>query len=249
MLTKLIARLTTKKTEYFSNWQVAEKACDSYANEAVMNTFVNAALAVGKGDAMYERDGRTFRHFADNVHLVAALQHVAKAQGHFQVLDFGGAFGNIYRQHRWFLSSFTNFVWCVVEQERFVETGKRLFTSNKLRFESTITEAVKLYQPNIAVLSSSLNRTEHPFDLLNELSKAGISYLFIDRTPLIASNSNLISCDLLPAVGAETAIPSWHFSEVAFKRALQQKYRIISEFDSVDEKSNLRRAGFFCEKI
>jgi putative methyltransferase (TIGR04325 family) len=249
MLTKLFTRFTNKQIQYFTNWQTAEKQCDSYDNEAVLKTFANAALAVGRGDAIYDLDGKTFRRFSENAHLVAALRHVSAAEGQFNVLDFGGALGNIYRQHRWFLSNFNDFIWCVVDKEGFVETGRRLFTSHKLKFETTIPQAVKSYKPNIAVMSNTLQRMERPFDLLNELVEADIPYLFIDRTPVITSLDNRITCSTYPAVSAETAFPSWHFSEEAFKAALQKKYRIITEFNADDKNLNTRHMGFFCQKI
>jgi putative methyltransferase (TIGR04325 family) len=249
MLRDFFKRLVTKPKEYFTNWQTAEKACTKLDEEIVLNTYINAALAVGKGDAMYDCDGKIHRSFSENAHLVAALLHVSKNQGQFKVLDFGGALGSMYRQHRWSLDKFGDFTWCVVDQEQFVETGKRLFTSNKLKFEPTIPQAIASYQPNIAVMSNVLQRIEHPFDVLNELAQSDITYLFIDRTPVIAALNNRVTRGILPAVGEENCFPAWHFSEVAFKQALQKKYRIINEFDVESKEENVRHVGFFCEKI
>jgi putative methyltransferase (TIGR04325 family) len=249
MILKILKSIFTKPKEYFTSWQIAEKACDKYDEAVVLNTFINAALAVGKGDAIYDRDGIIHRRFAENPHLIAALQHVSNTEGQFKVLDFGGALGNIYRQHRWSLERFGDFTWCVVDQKQFVETGKRLFTSNKLKFEPTIPEAVASYQPNIAVMSNVLQRVEHPFDVVTELAQANITYLFIDRTPVITSQNNQVTRGTLHAVGENMSFPAWHFSEVAFKKALQTKYRIINEFDDESREKNVRHIGFFCEKI
>ncbi|MDZ7880937.1 MAG: methyltransferase, TIGR04325 family [Saprospiraceae bacterium] len=249
MLLKFLKSLTTKPKQYFTNWQTAEKACGRYDEEVVLNTFVNAALAVGQGNAIYDRDGRTYRSFSENSHLVAALQHVSNTKGEFKVLDFGGALGNMYRQHRWFLSKYEDFTWCVVDQESFVETGKRLFTSNKLKFEPTIPEAVASYQPNIAIMSNVLQRIEHPFAVLSELAQSGIPYLFIDRTPVITATNHKITRDTFSAINQEGNFPAWHFSEAAFKQAILKNYRILNEFDAESKDDNVRRAGFFCEKI
>jgi putative methyltransferase (TIGR04325 family) len=249
MLINFLKGLVSKPKDYFTNWQNAEKACDSYYDDVVLKTFTDAALAIGNGDGVYDRDGRVHSNFSENVHLVAALRHVSSTKGQFKVLDFGGALGNMYRQHRWFLSNFNDFTWCVVDQERFVETGKRLFTSNKLKFEPTISQAVVSYKPNIAVMSNILQRVEHPFDIVNELAALDIPYLFIDRMPVITSKNNLITCGKLPAVSNEKCFPEWHFSETAFKQALQTKYRIINEFDADSKAENVRNMGFFCEKI
>ena len=250
MIIDFLKGLVTKPKQYYTSWQTAEKACDSsYDDAAVLKTFTNAALAIGNGDGIYDRDGRVHRSFSENAHLVAALRHVTNTQGQFNVLDFGGALGSMYRQHRWSLDKFGDFTWCVVDQAPYVETGKRLFTSNKLKFEPTIPKAVASYQPNIALMSNVLQRVEHPFAILNELAASDIPYLFIDRTPIIRSVNNLITCGTLPAVSEKNTFPAWHFSEAAFKQALQTKYRIINEFNTESKDTNVRHVGFFCEKI
>ena len=80
MLTKLFTRLKGEfnppTTQYFNNWQSAENQCDGYNNTAILESVVKASKAVSTGDAIYERDGVTFRHFAENAHLVSALKHV-----------------------------------------------------------------------------------------------------------------------------------------------------------------------------
>jgi putative methyltransferase (TIGR04325 family) len=249
MFIKILKNVFSKPKEYYTNWQTAEKACDKYDEAAVLKTFTDAALAIGNGDGIYDRDGRVYRSFSENIHLVAALRHVSNTEGQFKVLDFGGALGSMYRQHRWSLDRFGDFTWCVVDQEKFVETGKRLFTSNKLKFEPTIPQAVAAYQPNIAIISNVLQRVEHPFDVVNELAQSNITYLFIDRTPIITSHNNQVTLGTLPAVSDDKCFPAWHFSEVAFKLALQKKYRIINEFNAESKEGNVRHVGFFCEKI
>ena len=259
MLNELISRLAsnfTKKptTKYYNTWQSAENQCDGYATTAILESVVKASRSVAKGEALYERDGVTYRHFAENAHLVSALRHIAKTEGQFQVLDFGGALGSIYRQHRWFLNDFTDFVWCVVEQKTFVETGKEMFENNKLKFESSISEAYSHYKPNIALMSNALQRVENPFDVLDEVAKFNIPYLFIDRTPVIESAENRITRSIFPAKSCHATYPSWLFSEADFKKKLQKHYRIIDEFDVNEASENVhlsgsRQLGFFCEKI
>jgi putative methyltransferase (TIGR04325 family) len=251
MITELIARFFNKTT-YFKNWQTAQNQCESYGSDRVLSILADAGVAVEKGAGMFERDGKIYKHYSENFQLVSALKHVSSAKGCFQVLDFGGAFGNNYRQNRWFLPNSTDYIWCVVEQERFVETGRRLFQNEKLKFETTIPEAIKLYQPNIAVMSNALQRMEHPFDVINELAKSDIPYLFIDRTPVISSPENRITRTILPAISDNTYYPTWVFSESDFKAKLQQYYRIIDQFgvdNNPTKQGENRRLGFFCEKI
>lgn len=257
MLTKLFSRLNIEfnptTTQYFSNWELAEKQCDGYANSAILDSVVKASKAVSKGDALYERDGVTFRHFAENEHLVAALKHLVATEGRFQVLDFGGSLGSIYRQHRWFLSEFTNFIWCVVEQNHFAETGKRMFENNKLKFETSISTAFNQYKPNIAVISNALHRCEHPYEVIEDLANKDIPYLFIDRLPVIEATENRIIRSVFPAKSCKASYPSWLFSESELKKTLLKNYHIRQEFNASDKNDlmshNSRHVGLFCEKI
>jgi putative methyltransferase (TIGR04325 family) len=259
MLTKLFSRFTSdlnsisKPTpSYFSNWQIAERQCDGYATAPVLESILKASKAVGSGDALYERDGVTYHKFDENEHLLAALRHILKEKGRFQVLDFGGSLGSLYRQHRWFLSDFTNFVWCVVEQKNFVETGKQLFENNKLKFEPTIAEAYKKHQPNIALISNSLQRVECPFEVLENLAQLDIPYLFIEQAPIVEAAENRITQSFFSARQCKASYPSWVFSETRFKEKLGQYYRILNEFDANKThlpSNGVRQLGFFCERI
>jgi putative methyltransferase (TIGR04325 family) len=257
MLTKLFSRftsdlnsLTTPIPQYFTNWQTAAHQSDGYATVPVLESIVKASQAVSQGDALYDRDGVRYHTFAENGHLIKALRYVLEEKGHFQVLDYGGALGSLYRQHRWFLSDFADFVWCVVEQKPFVETGKQLFENKKLKFEATIAEAFEMHRPNIVVISHTLQRIEQPFDVLNDIIKLDIPYLFIEM-PLIKAAENRITQSTFPARSCKATYPTWLFAETEFKEKLQQYYRILNEFDANDAHLNLngvRHLGFFCEK-
>jgi putative methyltransferase (TIGR04325 family) len=259
MLTKLFSRFTSDLNSisaptphYYSNWQTAENQCDGYATAPVLESIVKASRAVASGNALYERDGVTHHSFAENAHLIAALRHISQVEGRFQVLDFGGALGSLYRQHRWFLSEFTDFTWCVVEQNSFVETGKRLFENNKLKFEPTIAEAYKKHRPNITVMSNSLQRMERPFEVLDDLAKQDIPYLFIEQTPLTHATENRITQSFFPAKRCKSSYPSWLFSESKFKEKLSQYYHILDEFEATEAHfaiNGVRPIGFFCKKI
>lgn len=259
MFTKLFSRFTsdlnsisTPTPHYYNNWQTAENQCDGYATAPVLESIVNASRAVAQGNALYERDGVTHHSFAENAYLIAALRHILTVEGRFQVLDFGGSLGSLYRQHRWFLCDFRDFVWCVVEQKSFVETGKRLFENNKLKFEETIAEAYKKHKPNLAVISNSLQRMECPFEVLEDLAKRDISYLFIEQIPLIKSVENRITQSFFPAKKCQASYPSWLFSETKFKEKLRQYYHILNEFEAPEaplSTNGVYLIGFFCKKI
>jgi putative methyltransferase (TIGR04325 family) len=259
MLTKLFSRfksdlnsISTPTPHYFSNWQTAECQCDGYATAPVLESIVKASKAVSQGDALYERDGVIYHQFDENKHLLSALKHIYAEKGQFQVLDYGGALGSFYRQHCWFLGNFNDFTWCVVDQNNFVETGKRLFENNKLKFEPTLVDAFLKHQPNIAVISNSLQRVERPFEVLDDLAKLDIPYLFIEQAPIIEATEDRITQSFFPAKKCKASYPSWVFSEVKFKEKLGQYYRILDEFEANEthlRTNGVRQIGFFCERI
>jgi putative methyltransferase (TIGR04325 family) len=258
MLTKLFSRITsdlnsikTPTPPFYSNWQTAEKQCDGYAAPAILESIVSASRSVSRGDALYDRDGVTYRNFDENTHLIAALRHVLATKGRFDVLDYGGALGSLYRQHRWFLSEYAAVNWCVVEQKAFVETGKKLFENNKLKFAASLSDAFRLFQPNIVVISNALHRVERPFEVLHEIAELDIPYLFIDQMPIIKAAESRITHSVFPARKCKASYPSWLFGETIMKEKLQQYYRILNEFDAQDAKlpsNGARHLGFFCEK-
>jgi putative methyltransferase (TIGR04325 family) len=258
MLTKLFSRFTsdlnsisTPTPPYYSNWQTAENQCDGYAAPAILESIVSATRTVSRGDALYDCDGVAYRNFEENTHLVAALRHVLTSEGRFEVLDYGGSLGSLYRQHRWFLSEYSDFNWCVVEQQPFVETGKRLFENKKLKFEASISDACTLFQPNIAVISNALHRQERPFEVLDKIAQLDIPYLFIDQMPIINATESRITQSVFPARHCNASYPSWLFGETIVKEKLQQYYRILNEFDAQNAKfpsNGTRHLGFFCEK-
>jgi hypothetical protein len=103
-------------------------------------------------------------------------------------------------------------------------------------------------------MSNALQRVENPFDVLDEVARFNIPYLFIDHTPIIESAENRITRSIFPAKSCNATYPSWLFSEKDFKGKLQKNYRIIEEFTTNEKSKNshtsgARQLGFFCEKI
>ena len=85
MFINFLKGLVAKPKEYYTNWQTAEKACKKYDDADVIKTFTDAALAIGNGDGIYDRDGKVHRTFSENIHLIAALRHVSNTEGQFKV--------------------------------------------------------------------------------------------------------------------------------------------------------------------
>ena len=73
--------------------------------------------------------------------------------------------------------------WSIVEQEKFVQIGKREFTSERLNFYYSIEECIEKSRPNILLLSSVLQYLEKPYKMLDKILQNDFEYVLVDLTP------------------------------------------------------------------
>lgn len=175
----------------YPDWRSAVQAAGGYDDEDIFLKVRAAARAVRDGKALWERDSVLFDKPEVNWPLLAGLMSVAaRHQGRLHVLDFGGALGSTYMQHRDALQGLAECTWHVVEQGHFVRCGKEEFTSDTLFFHDTPEEALRAAPINLILLSGVLQYLETPYALLKRLAATGLPVL-IDRTPLFADGDRI----------------------------------------------------------
>lgn len=232
----------------YSDWQAAVNDCTGYDEDGIFDKVKQATLKVKNGEARYERDSVLFYDESINENLIQRLKLVQNTEGgKLSVLDFGGALGSLYFQHKNILSDIPNMKWCVVEQGHFVEFGKKELEDKILKFEYDIHSAIDLYQPNFILISSVLQYLEQPYSILNALLDAQIPYVFIDRTPLMPIEKDRIVKQIVPAYIYKASYPAWIFSKAGFNAYLKKKAEIIDNFINTD-KNNIDACtyeGFF----
>ncbi len=233
----------------YKTWQSAVADCEGYDAEPILESVLTAARAVKNGEAIYERDGFLFHEKEEIEQLIFGLNHVVDKYERLSVLDFGGSLASLYHQHRDFLVQFADVKWCVVEQPHFVDIGKKEFETDTLKFEYTIAEAVKKYQPNVVVMSGVLQYLENPYNWLDEIVKQEIPYLWIDRTPFWQQKKDRILKQIVDPRVYKATYPVSIFSLPKFKSYINKHYTINSEFNSLDKFNILecQFLGFFCE--
>lgn len=119
----------------YSHWQEAVAMSLGYDTDEIFQKVLSASRRVRDGDALWERDSVCFFHEEYNWPLLACLLFVASHNNNaLHVLDFGGALGSTYMQHRKALSGLKECSWNIVEQEHFVQCGKQEFQTETLRF-------------------------------------------------------------------------------------------------------------------
>ena len=168
----------------YPDWQSAVAASAGYDHEDIFIKVRDAARAVRDGRALWERDSVLFYHEEYSLPLVANLMSVAAwNKGRLRVLDFGGAFGSTYTQHRPLLQKLEELSWNIVEQPNVVKYGQEEFTTKQLRFWHSM-EACHATEPvDVILFSGVLEYVENPYALLEQAVVMSPQAIIIDRTP------------------------------------------------------------------
>jgi putative methyltransferase (TIGR04325 family) len=191
----------------YSDWASAVAASSGYDADTIFQIVRNAALAVRDGQALWERDSTCFYHEEYNWQLLACLMTVAaRSGGALHVLDFGGALGSTYMQHRKILSGLLDCSWSVVEQPHIVACGKTDFATDKLEFFDTIDKCFSSRPVNVVLFSSVLQYLENPYNLLEEVVSRSPAAIIIDRTPM-ANKGERITVQHVPKIIYSASYP------------------------------------------
>jgi putative methyltransferase (TIGR04325 family) len=229
----------------FPNWALANSTCGGYNSTEIFEKVKASSILVRDGKAAFERDSVAFYEPETNEELIKWFENIVsrneiegcnpKTSGVIRVLDFGGALGSTYFQHREILKQFPNLIWCVVEQGDFVKIGQSEFENEVLKFEYSIREAVEKYQPNAVLVSGVLMYIEKPYDILADIFKSEIPHIMIDRTPFIPSEEDRLTVQIVPPKIYKASYPCWIFSEKKFLNFTEKHVRFVKEFPALDK--------------
>lgn len=224
----------------YKDWQAAEVAASGYDNADILAKALYAAREVRDGRALWERDTVLFNKAEINWPLYASLMAVAAHEcGKLHVLDFGGALGSTFIQHKPWLQTLPECSWHVVEQEHFVQVGQEEFSTETLQFHYSIEDVLNQIPINCILLSSVLQYLEKPFDLLRKLAKTEKT-IIIDRTPMHARESRLT----IQRVGEEiykASYPCWWLDQRRVLTILHSQGYVTSPLF----KSSVDPSGFW----
>lgn len=219
----------------YRSWGEAMAASTGYDSDIILEKTRVALLKVKNGEAAYERDSVLFDEIQYNWPLLACLMWVAaKSGGRLNVLDFGGSLGSSYFQNRAFISQLSDIRWNIVEQPKYVETGRKWFEDGRLKFYLRVEDCLGETQPNVVILSSVLQYLEHPYDKLRELLGLRCDHIIIDRTPFSDGPIDRLYVQNVPPSIYHASYPSWVFSMQRFRSHLSDEWKIVAEFESLD---------------
>ncbi len=258
---KKLAKKRRKKEKYgwFStdlSWSEARLATSGYDDGKILEKCKNALLKVKNGEAVFERDSVIFDKIEYSYPVLSSiLLAAAKNSGKLNVIDFGGSLGSVYFQNRKFISQFKEVSWNIIEQNNFVECGKKYFQDEHLKFYRNIDEcfaskALNDY-PNAILLSSVIQYLENPYQFLeSEILSKGIEFLIFDLTGFHNEDRDVLTIQRVWPEVYEASYPCWFFSKSRFFEVIGKKYELIEEFDSyfgsqinIDEKPQAKYLG------
>lgn len=239
--------LTSVMTGYsgrFDSWLQAKGSLPGYQDPKIAEIVAEAAQKVLSGSAVYERDSVTFNQREFSFPLATALLWIAsRTPGGVRVLDFGGGLGTSYFQNLPFMNWVTELEWSIVEQPSFVAQARAKFDGHRLKFFSNLAEGLRASKPQFALLSSSLQYVEKPYEVLSDIVEAGVEVVMIDRTLFSSETADYATQQHVPQNIFPAIIPVWVFSQQKFLEYMQRNYRMLSPFPAFKSTIDLDRDG------
>lgn len=218
--------------EFDGSWEQALASVGGYGDTAILERVVEATRSVERGEAAFERDSVLFAQPEYSWALLSALLAAAVRDGRLHVLDFGGALGSIYRQHRQFLDGVADLRWAVVEQSGFVRAGREEFTTDRLSFHDRIDAATEAVDPNVVLLGSSLQYLPSPQSTLDDLARTSARTLVLDRTPIAEAEADVLTIQTVPSSIYPASYPMWVLSRARISLWAESAWRLQAAYSS-----------------
>ncbi len=222
-----------KKDFYFSgrydSWTDAALNAAGYQNGSIALKVLEATKQVMEGKACFERDSVLFYHKEFNFRLISIFGLLASCSRHINVLDFGGALGSEYWKNRDFLYKFgVDFTWNIIEQEHYVEIGKKEISNKELRFYRNVSQLER--RPDILILSGVLQYLPDYQVILSELLDLKPRYILIERQ--IVSDQTRICVQYVAENIYQASYPVRIIGEQELMDIFGDRYCKLTEFGS-----------------
>ncbi|WP_407844992.1 methyltransferase, TIGR04325 family [Desulfovibrio falkowii] len=185
----------------YPDWQSAVAASTGYDQDAIFVKVRDAARAVRDGKALWERDSVLFYHEEYNLPLLSALMSIAAwNKGRLRVLDFGGALGSTYWQHKPLLQNLDIISWSVVEQPHVVACGREEFSTDDLQFWLDMQSCAAKGPIDVVLFSGVLQYMEFPYKLLEQAVALNPQAIILDRTPFAEKGERITVQNVPPEI-------------------------------------------------
>lgn len=214
----------------YASWAEASAASSGYDHEDIARRVHDAEAKVARGEAVDARDGVLFETLQFSLPVMAALMRAgARRGGALKVLDFGGAFGGLYRHYK-ALGVPGTVAWTVVEQPKLAAMGTADFQNAELRFVASLDEALASGAPDVLLLSSVLQYLPDPYALIRCLVETGAAHVVIDRTPCSELERDVLTVQTVPPSIYPASYPCWILARRRLVSSFAPAYRLWAEF-------------------
>lgn len=231
----------------YSSWAEAEGVASGYDAENILDKVSESLLKVKNGEAVFERDSVLFDEIQYSWPIYSGLLlAAAKNGGKLDIIDFGGSLGSSYFQNKKFLDQISSVSWNVIEQGNFVKRGKELFADDRLHFYHDVDECKINENPNVLMISNTLQYIESPYELLDSLIRDCFDVIIFDKTLFTLDGSERVTVQVVPPWIYNASYPCHILSEDRFKQYfILNGYKLVEEFNAnVGDTNEYRFKGF-----
>lgn len=235
----------------YASWDDARRECCGYDAVHIADRVLQTTLDVLEGRFAWERDSVGFANPEYNWPLLSCLLHIAASNGgRLRVVDFGGALGSTFLQHRVFFKGLTSVDWQVVEQDSFVARGRSAVAGHPdtagLSFYGSVDDALQAGEPDVLLLGSVLQYLENPLVELQRLLSSNFRFVLLDRTAILRGDARcLLTVQHVPATIYEARYPAWFLGCDLLMQVFSKEYMCMVEWCCSDSYDATRgRAAF-----
>jgi putative methyltransferase (TIGR04325 family) len=155
------------------------------------------------------------------------------------------------------LGALSELRWNIVEQNNFVNCGKKYFEDEVIKFYFDIDNCMRETNPNTILFSSSIQYTEKPYDLLKNILEYNFEYIIFDLTGFACdSGKDMITIQKVPPSIYKAVYPCWFFNKEKFLSIFKNNYYLVEEFDGylgqdikIDNRISAKYLGFIFKKL
>ena len=230
-------RLLPSKYGWFGDypdWQKALQESQGYDDKLILDKVKTATLKVKSGEAVYERDSVLFDKIEYSWPLLSSiLWQAARKKGQISVVDFGGSLGSTYFQNKLFLDGLEKVEWSIIEQPKFVDSGRSMIADDVLRFFYSIEDCIaERGFPDILIIACTLPYLEKPYEFLDQIMSFKIPYVVIDNTPFNYENRDRLTIQKINPLIYAASYPCWFLNYEHIKKALTKEYSVMYEYQN-----------------
>jgi putative methyltransferase (TIGR04325 family) len=208
----------------YKQWSDAKIRSTGYNNKLILKKVSETTLKVLRGKYLYERDSVGFNDYTVDKFFLKSLNYInSHNKNKLSILDFGGSLGSKYFQHKKFFKKIKNFYWSIVEQKKYVEFGKKFINESNLFFFDKLNICLIKKNPNVCLISNSIQYTERPFHNLNAITKAQIKFIIFLNLPLTDQDKDEIFVQKVSKSIYNASYPIWFFSKKKFFDFIKNK--------------------------